>query len=321
MSGPPAEEPVVAFCRARENMLRMKRTTAVERSEVNDAYRTLSQMLVQSMERDGIQHLRYVRPDGAAVYIKLSRGRRAAVTFKTPDDVLALLDDVASNLTDVASEALPKAVARLVHARAKERGTVSGPRISIVPTVGVRARIVEHAEAPREVHHLATQVDESHRGREDLRVRMKPVQSEYRHAETALLEQIAKEGSSAPPEAVVRMADTDANGVVRGEQNLRVQTVRRPRKKRNVFALKNVLAIVQEAVAHVAQLRDGTFDARLRDATAQRLTEALAEKEARGDDAVERVLVRRQRLRGTPQRPPRPPGAPALPRGHSEPTR
>lgn len=249
---------VVDVCRARARLDAARRDTAAARKDASDTYRSVSSLLTDAMHRSEAACVRYTRGDGTACYARLAPRARRAVALKSVADVLVLLEDVARDVAHVASEELPVAVARLVEARARAKGTVAPPRVAFVPRVGTRAQVVEHTAAPREVGTLVAQAEASHREVVRLRAEIKPVRQSVRAAEAALCAQTPPADAGAP--AVVKMAVPGG-----AERAVRVTTEWTEKKRRGVFGLRHVCRVVREATERVAAQRDAGFDARLRD--------------------------------------------------------
>ena len=292
------EELLVRFCNARHKYNELQRSTTEERSEVHETYRSVLALLVESMRRNGEYCVRCVHDDGTTSYVRLVQGRRRAMTLRSNDDVMALLENVGADVAHVAFEDLAPAVTRLVEARARARGEEVSPRISVVPRVGIRERVVEQASTCRELQTLTGQITRSNADRRRLREEFVPVRNELRDAERKLCDTVSASANAAetPPRElneVVQMRGTPASLDTRAPTKaISVATVVRP-KRHNVLGIRNVCRCVREAVGNVA-FRDERFDERLREETLRILAR---EQESAAQEWTRKVIVRRHRLR------------------------
>ena len=301
---------VVELCRARETHLAAQGETSAARTELADTCRSVGSLLVDSMQRTEQRCVRYTRDDGTVCYARLVPGARRSVALRSADDVVSLLDDVAASVTHVSREDLPAAIARLVETRARSRGAPAPARVRIVPRVGVREQITEHAQAPREVQTLVTQMSDAHAERAQIRETLKPLRARVREAETRLCAAVGPPsggppsgGASGAGVAPSRGASVAPPGEVDEVVRMQTETSSRPRavqvttelreRRRNIYGIRNVCRCIREAVPDAGE-RDVDFDARLREAVRRRL--AREAEEGRGE-LTRRVVVRRRKIR------------------------
>lgn len=287
-------ELLLRFCNARHKYQEQQRSTAEERSEVHETYKSVHALLVESMRRNGHRCVRCVHADGTTFYVRLVEGRRRAMTLKSNDDVMELLQNVGPNVTHVSLEDLPDAIARLVEARARTRGADVPSRAAVVPRVGVREHIVEQTSTCRELQTLTAQMTQSDAERRRLRHELTPARNELREAERKLCATVSGETPrevsevvrvNAPPSAAAPQSSRPPP-----PRTLSVATVVRP-KRRNVFGIRNVCRCVREAAGNV-QERDERFDERLR---AETLRVLEREQALAAQEWTRKVVVKRHR--------------------------
>lgn len=256
---------VVQFCAAREHYLRARRDTTEERTENNDACRTIGSLLRESMTRNGVRCVRVMQNGDTPNYIKLTPPGRRAKKLKSVEDVTSLLDGIAREVQEAPLETLPTAVAKVVERRAREQGDVAPPRVQVVKRVGVRETVVEADHAGRDVAQLSQQLQEAHTERAQLRERIAPARDEMRKCEKTLVE-----NSQVPSETMVQMQQqrlpkkqTEEGKPPPPPKTLRVQKTP-VEKRKNVFGLRAVCACVREAVACV-KVRDETLEVQIKD--------------------------------------------------------
>lgn len=264
-------EAVLQFCKAKTELLRMERATRDDRTEQNDATRTLGGLLSESMQRHEVRcvALPPAGPGQPMRYVKVTPAPQRACAVKTDEDGLALLTDLAAHLRDVPAEALAPAVVKLVRARAKERGPPRGPpRVSVVAKAPAKG-VAELPHAPAETRRLATDFAQAHAERQQTREALKPLRAAVKASQAVLVDRL-----DAP--ATVRMDDGKADGATR---TLCVQRVEPPSRshKPPVLCLRSFLDLVREAAQRASEQRRDRFEANLR----THVVELLAEFRAR----------------------------------------
>lgn len=278
---------LVSFCRARQRFQERQRQTNEERSEMRDTFKSVSSLLVESMQRHRQDCIRCVH-EGNVLYVRLVQGRRRAMVLRNPDDVLRLIDNIASSVTHVSREDLPDSVARLVESRARALGTDVASRIAIVPRVGIRGNIVEQGNSTRELQTLTSQMTQNHIERRRIRDEMCPMRTEVKTAEQKLCDTVSANAKTEMDE-IVQMHTQKRNGSI-ATKTVSITTEVRP-KKRNVFGLRNVCKCVREAVQNVSE-RDETFDERLR----SELLSVLERERTSAQELTRRVVIKRKRV-------------------------
>jgi hypothetical protein len=290
------EQAVLEFCKTREAVLEMTRNTSTERAELREAHKTLTEHLRTSMQANEVDCVRVASSNAPPVYLKLTKETRRAAPMRTVEEALELVHDVACHVTHVATEDLPDAIARLVEARARERGTVVPPRLQIVPRVGVRQKIVEHTYAGDKIATLAAQMEESHVARHAMQERVRPLRKTMKRMEQSL---VAQTDAPVPVDGIVvamthaPVKDVDAPPK---QRTVRVfaETVRK--RARTSLGIRHVCECVRSATAKVVG-RGDSFDAQLQTHVKEALSPPSDDAQ---EETVTRIKVRRQALVTTP---------------------
>jgi len=277
-------EHILTLCRARQKYNDMKRQTSSERSEIQETHRSVSALLLETMQRNEHDCIRCVQDDGSAIYIQVKKPARRTKTLKNVEDILGLLQNVSENVTHVPSEDLPDAIARLVESRAKVQGTETPPKLSIVPRVGIRKSIVEHINAPRELQTLTSQVASNHAEKKRLRELVAPAYNEFKAAQTRVSNQV----ETSELDEVVQMKTHAADGALAKTINMKVSTIQCP-KRRNLYGIRTVCGFIKEAVSSVPG-RGNDFDEKLRIQVRH-----VIEREQELTITERKVVIRRQR--------------------------
>ena len=185
----------VEFRRARERLRAAERATRDERAEQNDAQRTLGSLLSDSMARHRVTCVAIAPPgsDGPLQYARILEGGRRAVTLRTREDVLALLDDgVTRALAEVPLEEMPLAVPRLLRERARARGTPTPARVRLVARPP-RGGAIEAAHTSTETRQLSEQYSVAVNECRATRAALKPLRAEMRRREMAAASTVGAE--------------------------------------------------------------------------------------------------------------------------------
>ena len=277
-------EHILTLCRARQKYNDMKRQTSSERTEIQETHRSISALLLETMQRNEHDCIRCVQDDGSAIYIQVKKPSRRTKTLKNVEDVMSLLQNVSENVTHVPSEDLPDAIARLVESRAKMQGTEIPPKLSIVPRVGIRKSIVEHVNAPRELQTLTSQVASNHSEKKRLRELVAPAYNEFKAAQTKVCHQM--ETAATELDEVVQMKTLD--GAASKTMNMKVSTIQCP-KRRNLYGIRTVCGFIKEAVSSVPG-RGDDFDDKLRTQVRH-----VIEREQETTVTERKVVIRQER--------------------------
>lgn len=275
-------DPMVSFCAARERLRTAEHESRDERAEQNDAQRTLSGLLLDSMQRHQVACVAVpateALPGGGYVY--LPPPTRRACALKTPQDVMPLLRDITRTLTDVAEADLPDAVSRAVLRRAREQGELrpARPRVQARPPRQSVVHVPPN-ETKRLSEQFATAVEECR----DTRRRLKPLRDAVRESERNVLRTVP---ATTQPTQVQMQRPDGTSGV------LHISRAERPR--RASLGVREVCRVVKEVTARL--LAEGVsrtlLDARLGPEVEKVLTERPA------PTTTPRLRVRMERRRG-----------------------
>jgi hypothetical protein len=237
---------VTDFCQARERLRRAEAETREQRAEQNDAQRTLSGLLGESMARHDVKCI----PLQDGQYVTLPPPRRRACSVKTLEDVLPLLENLAHALPEVAEEELPAAVARLVMERARDRGTLSTPRPRVQLRPPTKHLAMTHT-LPVETRTLSQQFAGSVHECRETRRQLKPLRDAVRDCEKKAVTQMEPAAQSSSSSSTVQVhMQRPRDGK---HQVLHISRVER--KRSTGFGVRRVCSTVRDATAHL--LRQG----------------------------------------------------------------
>lgn len=205
---------VIEFCKCREHLNRVQRETQDVRVETADAIRTLSGLLVDTMERTNTSCIRVPRTQASALYVRRIPPQMRAKQLRTMDDVVAILADISRDVVEVPWEDVPDAIVKIVRQRVREQGTQKQATIRVVERVGPRENITEMDHAGREAQTLTRQFVESYVERQTVRAQIKPLKDAFRRAEktlkecTSSFEQQSDESTAPRATTDARLGDT-----------------------------------------------------------------------------------------------------------------
>lgn len=264
----------------------MQRATVEERAETADALRTINGLLTETMVRNDVRCVRIANNESGVQYVRVVPTRRRAKQLKNVDDVLSLLDGISPEVSDVPMEQLPTALSRIVQERARQQGNEVAPRVQITQRVGIRERIAEADQVPREVAQLSKQMSTTHAERRQLRERIQPMRAEMARCERKVAAETTTQTSSSSSEPVlVQMKNADnENAPARVLRVSRQEYV----KKRNIYGLRQVCSYVRDA-AGALEARGDDFETRLKG----EVRRVIEDVEKRPAERGTKVLVRR----------------------------
>lgn len=280
---------LTSYCRARETLKRAEMETREERAEQNDAQRTLSTLLGESMAKHGVPCVTLPSAeDGSARYVVLPKTTRRPCALRTDDDVLELVRDASKHV--VGAEDIPNAVAELALSRARERGrdVTSRPRVITRPPAR-QAPPLRWEEVPQETRTFSEQfvsaVDECR----TMRKALQPLRSAMRDATKTLAPLLPTDGTTSQVQVTrptLPSAPSDDRVVLQLSRRDKTKT------KSKALGVREMVELVREAASRAVRDDDADLDERLQIETRRVLEERRRSQEESSEAGV-RVRVRR----------------------------
>ena len=175
---------LISFCEAREKLILERKNTRSMREEAVDAYKTLGNILMESMRKKGIECVGLEGEGGEMVYVKLLTNQRKRVAVRE-DDLPHLLEGVGRITREVSKEDLPQSIASLVAKRAAERAPPSQDKLQ-VKKGKVSGAYVPVSHLGKDISQLSSQVKDAYEEKVSIRDRLKPCVRAAKEAEAAL---------------------------------------------------------------------------------------------------------------------------------------
>lgn len=247
------DEAVQEYCRAKQELSTLQRKCKDEHLERVDAEKTLSNLLLESMTKNGVSCICMGDEVGEKKYIKVVPPVRKSMKIKTEDDLLSLVEGMSKSLDPVSKSDIPAAVVFLFKKRALERGESGKPRLVLTHKPVRRMRIDERDMLATETKNLSTQYVEAKHDLLDERDQMRPLKEKQKETERTLLPLLPSEGT------LVKVS----GGEGKKEKTIRLQRfVKEPnaapagKSASKSIGIRSAICIVREAAEEASEVRD-----------------------------------------------------------------